>query len=89
MHANTFVYDFYASDPEESFTLSRYKAVSGFSCGKIKLFLIPESTSFQHRIDRIKNCIEELDDDELSSCELDELTQDKSSMNELLHNKCY
>ena len=57
------------SDPEESFTLSRYKAVSGFSYGKIKLFLIPESTSFQHRIDRIKNCIEDLDDDELSSCE--------------------
>ena len=71
------------SDPEESFTLSRYKAVSGFSYGKIKLFLIPESTSFQHRIDRMKNCIEELDDDELSSCELDELTQDESSMNEL------
>lgn len=71
------------SDSEESFTLSRYKAVSGFSYGKIKLFLIPESTSFQHRIDRTKNCIEELDDDELSSCELDELTQIESSMNEL------
>ena len=47
------------TNPQESFTLSRYKAVSGFSYSKIKLFLIPEITSFQHCIDKMKKCKEE------------------------------
>ncbi|CAB3978714.1 Hypothetical predicted protein [Paramuricea clavata] len=54
-------------DPEESFVLFKYKELSGFSYGKIKLFLIPEITSFQNRIDQLKSCLEDAEDDELSS----------------------
>ncbi|CAB4007908.1 RNA-directed DNA polymerase from mobile element jockey [Paramuricea clavata] len=54
-------------DHEESFVLFTYKELSGFSYGKIKLFLIPEITSFQNRIDQLKSCLEEAEDDELSS----------------------
>jgi hypothetical protein len=54
-------------DLEESFVLFKYKELSGFSYGKIKLFLIHEITSFQNRIDQLKSCLEEAEDDELSS----------------------